>query len=264
MARRSTANHRCSDFGFGYGGRVGCGELAGAKARFIGEGGAKGGRVEHLSRHVRQEHGGSGESRQLCRRALSVGHGISRAARRLARGAAAAGRLRLAEAGARRRGDVSLAVSASALQSGDRGGRASRVSSFRVEGQCWFATANGEVSGDLDRASGTAASALQARVSGFAGLARSGGQGFWPRRVVNGSLCSSRSLHAKCLLKCLQGGREKGRWGRDGALVRLACGVQGSWAHRSERRRRKRGEAIFLKILVKTESVIEFSGYATV
>ncbi|EEE62885.1 hypothetical protein OsJ_17689 [Oryza sativa Japonica Group] len=88
MARRSTANHRCSDFGFGYGGRVGCGELAGAKARFIGEGGAKGGRVEHLSRHVRQEHGGSGESRQLCRRALSVGHGISRAARRLARGAA--------------------------------------------------------------------------------------------------------------------------------------------------------------------------------
>lgn len=56
MARRSTANHRGSDFGFGYSGRVGCGELAGAKARFIGEGGAKGGRVEHLPRHVRQEH----------------------------------------------------------------------------------------------------------------------------------------------------------------------------------------------------------------
>lgn len=32
-----------------------CGELAGAKARFIGEGGAKGGRVEQLLRHVRQE-----------------------------------------------------------------------------------------------------------------------------------------------------------------------------------------------------------------
>ncbi len=67
----------------------------------------------------------------------------------------------------------------------------------------------------------------------------------------HGLLCSSAQPARQVLVEMparREGERKdfKGRRGRDGALVRLACGVQSSWAHRSERDRERTGRCILI------------------